>query len=68
MHTNCAPDRRLGISFIELLCATAVLSMVTGVTVARLHIRAEFNQARCTGSMVQCVCMSRAFTAIPPLH
>lgn len=48
MHPNCAPDHRLGISFIELLCAIAVLSMVTVVTVARLNIRAEFNQARCT--------------------
>ncbi len=47
MHTNCAPDRWLGFSLVELLTAIAVLAIVSTVTVARLKIRAELNQARC---------------------
>ncbi len=47
MHTNCAPDRPLGISLVELLTAIAVLTIVTTVTVARLNVRAELHQARC---------------------
>jgi hypothetical protein len=47
MHTNCASDRPLGISLVELLTAIAVLTVVTTVTVARLNLRAEVNQARC---------------------
>lgn len=47
MHTNCARDRQLGISLVELLIALAVLAVVTTVTVARLKVRAEVNQAGC---------------------
>jgi hypothetical protein len=51
MHTNCAADRPLGISLVELLTAIAVVTIVTAVTVARLNIRTELNQARCAHSL-----------------
>lgn len=59
MHTNCArQSNRLGVTFIELLCATGVLSMVVSVTIVRCNLRVAAHQAQCVHNLKE---MSLAF-------
>jgi hypothetical protein len=51
MHSFGAPRRRCGFTFVELLSALSVVLLLTTVTVVRLNLRAEWNQARCTHNL-----------------
>jgi len=63
MQLRCARSRLFGISLIEVLCATGVLSMVATVTFIRCNLRAEADQARCIHNLKETSLAFRQFAS-----
>lgn len=63
MRTKCVQSDRIGISLVELLCATAVLLLVTSVMVVHANVRGEANQARCRWNLKETGLAFRQFAS-----
>jgi hypothetical protein len=63
MRTKCVQSDRVGISLVELLCATAVLLLVASVMVVHANVRGEANQARCRWNLKETSLAFRQFAS-----
>jgi hypothetical protein len=63
MRTKCVQSDRIGISLVELLCATAVLLLVASVMVVHANVRGEANQARCRWNLKETSLAFRQFAS-----
>lgn len=63
MRTKCVQSNRIGISLVELLCATAVLLLVASVMVVHANVRSEANQARCRWNLKETSLAFRQFAS-----
>ena len=63
MHIHCVRRSQLGITVVEILCASAILMIVMAVLVARLNIAAEVARVQCVTNLKETALAFRLFAA-----